>query len=200
MNNNQSIAFFDFDGTISNKDSLLEFLKFAVGNYKFYILTFFFIPSLLMFKLNIITNEKAKERMIAFFLKRKKEVDFKKDASNYSLEHLHKILRPKAIEKLRWHKKKNHKIVIVSASIEDWLRPWCEKNGYDILATRLEFKNRYLTGKFLTRNCYGQEKVNRIKERYNLEDYENVYVYGDSRGDKEMLSIGNKSFFKPFIN
>ena len=194
------IAFFDFDGTITNKDSLLDFLKFTVGTYKFYILIIFFTPFLLMFKLNIITNQKAKEKMITFFLGKINYKDFKNDACDYSANHLHEILRPKAIERLKWHKKNKHKIVVVSASIDAWIRPWCEKNGYEILATRLEFKENYFTGKFLTKNCYGQEKVNRIKEMYNLNDFENIYVYGDSKGDKEMLEIGNKVFFKPFLN
>ena len=68
----------------------------------------------------------------------------------------------------------------------------------DLIATRLEIKDDLMTGKFLTKNCYGIEKVNRVKEAYNLDDYDCIYVYGDSRGDKELLELADKSFYKPF--
>ena len=42
------------------------------------------------------------------------------------------------------------------------------------------------------------EKGNRVKEAYNLDDYDRIYAYGDSRGDKELLELADKSFYKPF--
>jgi hypothetical protein len=93
-------------------------------------------------------------------------------ANEYSLVHIDKILRPKAIEKINWHKNQGHKVVIVSASIDCWLRPWCEKNGLELIATKLEIKDDIVTGKLLSKNCYGVEKVNRIKELYDLEIFE----------------------------
>ena len=124
--------------------------------------------------------------------------EFFKVANEYSLNHIDKIVRTKAIERLNWHKKQGHKIVVVSASIDCWLRPWCNKNSLELIATKLEIKNEMITGNLLTKNCYGVEKVNRIKEIYNLKDFEYIYAYGDSSGDKEMLSIANESFYKPF--
>ncbi|GAG97863.1 unnamed protein product, partial [marine sediment metagenome] len=50
----------------------------------------------------------------------------------------------------------------------------------------------------LPRNCYGIEKVNRVQETYTLSQYEYIYAYGDSHGDKEMLSIANERYYKNF--
>jgi len=47
-------------------------------------------------------------------------------------------------------------------------------------------------------NCNGKEKVSRIKEAFNLADFETVYAYGDSSGDKEMLAIATHAHFRPF--
>ena len=112
--------------------------------------------------------------------------------------HIDKIVRPKAIEKINWHKNQGHKVVVVSASIECWLRPWCEKNGLELIATKLEIKDDIVTGKLLSKNCYGVEKVNRIKELYNIEKYDYIYAYGDSSGDKQMLELAHEKFYKPF--
>lgn len=47
------------------------------------------------------------------------------------------ILRPLAEEKLNWHKQNGDKIVIVLASLEKYLAPWREKNGFELIASRL---------------------------------------------------------------
>jgi len=59
-------------------------------------------------------------------------------------------------------------------------------------------KGGVVTGKLLTKNCYGIEKANRVKEIYDLSHYERIYAYGDSTGDTELLALANESFYKPF--
>jgi HAD superfamily hydrolase (TIGR01490 family) len=192
------IAFFDFDGTITNADSFLKFINFVVGNLKFLWGFFVLAPVLVLYKFGFISNYTAKQKVFSWFFKGYSEDKFLASANEFSLNNIDKFVRPKALEKLKWHKKNGHKIVIVSASVDCWLLPWCKKNGYEIISTQIEFKKGFVTGKFLTKNCYGQEKVNRIKKKYNLNDFGVIYAYGDSRGDKEMLSLGHESFYKPF--
>ena len=192
------IAFFDFDGTITTDDSLIKFIRFVVGDTKFIIGTIVLSPTLTAYKLKLIPNYKAKHYMLSYFFKGMSEEKFMQVANEYSLNHIDTILRPKAMEKIAWHKEQGHKIVIVSASIECWLKPWCDKNNLDLIATKLQIKDGIVTGKFLTKNCYGIEKVNRIQEQFNLNDYNYIYAYGDSSGDKELLELANESFYKPF--
>lgn len=192
------IAFFDFDGTITTDDSLIKFIRFVVGDAKTLWGMILLSPMLVVYKLKLIPNYKAKQIMLSYFFKGMDEQQFKKVAQEYSLKHIDTILRPKAMEKIAWHKEQGHKVVIVSASIECWLKPWCDKNGLDLIATKIEMKNGLVTGKLLTKNCYGIEKVNRVKEIYNLDDYEHIYAYGDSSGDKELLALAHESFYKPF--
>ena len=71
------------------------------------------------------------------------------------------------------------------------LQAWCDKNNIEPLSTQLEFKNGKVTGKFLTKNCHGKEKENRIKELLHVEDYETIYAYGGSSGDTEMLAMAD---------
>lgn len=192
------LSLFDFDGTITKDDSLLKFIRFVVGDGRFVFGLVVLSPVLVAYKLKLIPNYKAKQKMLSWFFKGMSKDAFFKVANEYSLVHIDKILRPKAMEKIKWHKAQGHQIVIVSASIDCWLRPWCEKNGLELIATKLEIKDDIVTGKLLTKNCYGVEKVNRIKEIYNLEKYDYIYAYGDSAGDKQMLELANESFYKPF--
>ena len=80
------------------------------------------------------------------------------------------------MKKIIWHQEQGHKVVVVSASMECWLKKWCEKYSIDLIATRLEIQDGKLTGKFATKNCYGPEKANRIKEVYDLSQFDYIYA------------------------
>ena len=192
------LAMFDFDGTITTDDSLIKFIRFVVSNAKFIWGMTLLFPMLTAYKLKLIPNYKAKQYMLSYFFKSMTKDKFMQVANEYSLKHIDTILRLKAMEKIAWHKEQGHKIIIVSASIECWLKPWCDKNNLVLIATKLEIKDGIVTGKFLTKNCHGIEKVNRVQEQYNLSDYDHIYAYGDSRGDRELLEIADESFYKPF--
>ena len=192
------LALFDFDGTITTDDSLIKFIRFVTGDAKFIWGMILLSPMLTAYKLKLIPNYKAKQYMLSYFFKGMSEEQFQQVAKEYSLKHIDTILRPEAMEKIAWHKEQGHKVVIVSASIECWLKPWCDENNLDLIATKLEMIDGIVTGKFLTKNCYGIEKANRVQEKYNLNDYDYIYAYGDSRGDKELLGLADESFYKPF--
>lgn len=192
------IAFFDFDGTITTNDSLIKFIRFVVGDLKTILGMIVLSPMLIIYKLKLISNYKAKQMMLSYFFKGISKQEFQKTAKEYSLNHINTILRPKAMEKIKWHKEQGHKVVIVSASIECCLKPWCDENSLELIATQIEMKNGIVTGKLLTKNCYGIEKANRIHQTYNLNHYDYIYAYGDSQGDKELLELADESFYKPF--
>ena len=94
--------------------------------------------------------------------------------------------------------------MIVSASIDNWVKPFFENLSNQnnrsilILGTQIEVKDGLLTGRFLTKNCYGQEKVNRIMALYPHRENYHLTAYGDSRGDKELLAFADESHYKPF--
>jgi len=193
-----TLSLFDFDGTITTHDSLIKFIRFVVGDAKFIGGMALLSPMLTAYKLKLIPNYKAKQYMLSYFFKGISEKKFIQVANEYSLKHIDTILRPKAMEKIAWHKEQGHRIVIVSASIEYWLKPWCDKNDLDLIATKLEIQDGIITGKFLTKNCYGVEKYNRINEIYDLSEYDYIYAYGDSRGDRELMELADERFYKPF--
>ena len=193
------IAFFDFDGTITTQDSLPDFIKFAIGKPKYYLGLCLLSPILLAYVLKLLPNHIAKEKMISYYFKGWPEKNFQTVADEYAALQIDKIVRPKALEKLRWHQEQGHKVVIVSASMKSWLKKWCDTQNVELISTQLEIKQGKLTGKFATKNCHGKEKVNRIKEQYSLQDYSYIYAYGDSSGDKDMLKLANEAFYKPFL-
>lgn len=193
------LAIFDFDGTITRCDSFLPFLVFCFGYYKVFLVGITFIPTLLMYKLNLIFNSKAKEILFEKFFKKIEQNDFNQLCQRYSLEKISPIIKISALEKIIRHQDKGDKVIILSASIENWIKPWADSHGIDdVIGTIVETQDGVLTGKFETPNCYGKEKVRRLIETYGNLDQYYICAYGDSRGDKELLAISNEPFYKLF--
>jgi HAD superfamily hydrolase (TIGR01490 family) len=196
-NKTDTLVLFDFDGTITNKDSLLEFFKHTHG-IKAYLYLLLMVPIFVFYKLQFLSNNRAKEIIFSFFYKNCSKTKFKDWASSFSSEVIPKILYKQAQQKIKWHLENNHKVIIVSATIENFISQWCTDNDILLIATKIEFQENKVNGKFATKNCYGQEKVNRITKLVNIENFKTIFAYGNSRGDKEMLELGNQSFYKPF--
>jgi HAD superfamily hydrolase (TIGR01490 family) len=194
----QKLALFDFDGTISNRDSFLEFIKFTHGSFKFYLGFFWLSPVLILFKLKCISNWKVKEIVVAYFYKGFTISKFSRLAAEFSDVIIPRIIKPEAQTKINFHKKEGHKIIVVSASFDLLLESFCKKNEIQLLATKLEIENSRITGKLQSRNCYGDEKVRRLKEVIDLKKIDFIYAYGDSRGDREMLALADEKHYRPF--
>lgn len=193
-----NLVCFDFDGTITYDDSLLGFIAYVVGFKKFFKGVLKLSPILVGYKLKIISNNFARRALLTHFFKGMSEDKFARISYKYSATHIDDILIPKAMQKIKQYKENGDKIVIVSASLEDWLKPWCDKMDLGLLATKIERKNGVITGEILGKNCYAKEKVRRIKETFDLSKFDKIIAYGDSRGDKEMIEFADEGYYKFF--
>ena len=194
----RKIAFFDFDGTITTKDTLLEFIKFSKGNLQFFLGFLLNSPYLIAYKLKIISNQSAKEKVLRFFFRGTLADVFEDYCSKFSEKALPQLIRYGAIQEIRRLQHDDYIVVVVSASPENWIRQWANEMQVQLLASKLEVKANQITGKILGKNCRGEEKVRRITECYTLSDFDQVIAYGDSNGDKPMLKLAKTSFYKPF--
>jgi len=192
------IAFFDFDGTITSKDTLVELIRFQKGDLPFLVGCLLNAPWLIGYRLGIISNHTAKQKLLRFFF-RKMAVDlFQQKCDEFALKILPQLVRPKAMKEIRKLREIGAAIVIVSASANNWIQAWSQAIGADLIATVLETKNGRMTGNIQGRNCHGKEKVKRINMAYDLTMYEERYVYADTTGDRPMMALGTHAFYKPF--
>jgi HAD superfamily hydrolase (TIGR01490 family) len=186
-----NIVFFDFDGTLTTRDSFTDFIIYARGYVNFLVGVLLLSPVLISYKLKITPNWRAKEKVLGYFFGGWQVREFQDLASRYARERLPQIIRESALQKIYEHRAAGDKVAVVTAAFDSWLQDWCAAHGLDLLATQLETKNGRLTGRILGKNCYGPEKVRRIQERYNLADFSRIYAYGDSPGDEEMLALAD---------
>ena len=194
----RGIAFFDFDGTITTKDTMIELIKFHHGKLRLYVGLAMLSPWMLAMKLKLISRQRAKEKMLSWFFKDIPEAEFLKSCNSFTQKKLPALVRPKALQKISEHKANGDEIVVVSASATNWIKGWCDKHELKCIATELEIIGNRITGKLSGNNCNYSEKSNRILKQYNLDDYTTVYCYGDSPGDKAMLKLATTAYYKTF--
>jgi phosphatidylglycerophosphatase C len=198
MQDRSVIAAFDFDDTLITKDSLLDFLSYSFSRSALLLNILLFSPNFIKFKLGIINNGVAKERLLRLFIQGMSNEAFTKLCNDYCVR-LSTIENPDAIQRLKWHQSKGHDVVIISASVEDWVKPWAKKIEVSkVIATKLERIDNRLTGKLQGNNCFGKEKVIRFQKEYpNRENYQ-LYMYGDGKSDQEMFKLADFAFQERF--
>ncbi|MFZ6050866.1 HAD family hydrolase [Halocola ammonii] len=194
----RTVVLFDFDGTISKSDSLLLFLKFYFPRREFIKLMSRFVPVYAKFKLGRIKNGDAKERLFEMAFSGESFQQFDRKSREFYGKVLKNDLYPEALASIKEHCEKGHRVVLVSASIQNYLEPFSKDHNMELICTQLEVAGGKLTGKFQTPNCYGSEKVNRILSVIDLSEYREILVYGDSRGDREMMELATRKFYRPF--
>jgi HAD superfamily hydrolase (TIGR01490 family) len=198
MVSEKKIAFIDFDGTITRKDSFLEIIKFQKGKFICYAGLLLNLPWLIGSLFSIIPNERTKEKLLTYFFAGMEEIVFQEKCDLFAKDILPGLIRPGALNEIDALRKQEFEIVVVSASATNWIKNWACQLSLKLIATTLEVKKGIITGRIAGKNCQGEQKVVCILEHWDLDKYKVIYAYGDSSGDKPMLALATKSFYKPF--
>lgn len=185
----KTLVLVDFDKTLYKKDSLIEFTRFYKGPFRLIIGFIALLPLFIKWKLRKISNETAKQKFITYFFKNEHYNLFLEKGKQFSNENIPRNLNKNIWEKIQKLQEQNADIYIVTASFREWIYSWTEENNLKLITTKLEIVDNKITGNFKSKNCYGIEKVNRIKEKINLEGYDKIVVFGSGKGDYEMLQL-----------
>jgi phosphatidylglycerophosphatase C len=197
MASSKVVALFDFDGTITRRDSLLPFLWQLFGPLRLAAYAILMSPLLCGYLLRLIPNGIAKERLLGRMLGGMAMTRLRAEAQRFARDVLPRLVRDESAERIAWHQAQGHRVIIVSASLELYLRPWAEALGVvDVLATRLREEQGRASAGFEGVNCFGEAKAQRIREYLGDMTGLEVYAYGDSRGDTQMLALADHAYYR----
>ncbi len=194
----QRVAAFDFDVTITTRDTFIPFLERAFGRNRVRSLFLQLAPEALKVVLRLSSRDVFKERMIrSLFLG--ESVDRLREIGRSHATEILNLVRPAARRRIEWHKNRGDRLVMVSASLNLYLEPVAQVLGFDdLLCTRPSGNHLIFDGGILGKNCRGPQKIQLLMGLLgNLEKYD-LYVYGDSDGDREMLQVANHAYFRAF--
>jgi len=193
------IAAFDFDGTISFRDTFLPFLFRACGRRRVIAALARLSGEAVRVVLRRSNRNQFKQRLLMQLLAGDSVARLRQIGAQHAAQVLATQLRPAALARMAWHRERGHQLVMVSASLDFYLEPIAAQLELnELLCTRVAAMDDCCTGEIVGRNCRGAEKVRQLQLLCgDLSDCV-LYAYGDSAGDHELLAAANFPYYRPF--
>lgn len=192
------IVAFDFDGTITTKDSFTAFLKWRAGPVRWWVGCLQLIPAALAYGFHR-DRGRIKAAAVKLFLKGAPHDRLEADAVRFAELHAGQLFRPDAVATWKRWRERGARMVIVTASPDIVVRPFGRALGADmVLGTQLSYdSDNRVVGAFSGPNCRGAEKVVRLHEVFGP-GLRLAAAYGDTSGDTEMLAIADEPGYRIF--
>ena len=188
------IVVFDFDGTLTVRDTLPCLLRGLARSHWHYLSAFVVCaPWLIAYKLRLLEGGKAKERLVSRLVKGMPFAEFETRCKVIAREHRDALLRNEVLARLEAHVKQGDEVYVCSANFDTWVESFLAPIAVPVVATGLEERDGVFTGRFATPNCNGEEKWKRMRERVEASGLP-LTVYGDSRGDEALMRHAQEAF------
>ncbi len=197
-NARQTVAAFDFDITITTKDTFVPFLMLAFGKWRVYRAFAMLAFEGLLVLVKLSDRDRFKEKIIKKLFASESIERLTKAGQDHA-KAIRNLVRPTAERRIAWHKERGHRLVMVSASLDLYLAPIAPVLGFDdLICTHLSQNQLVFDGKLDGKNCRAQEKLVKLTELLEDLSLVDLYAYGDSAGDKEMLEAARYPYWRPF--
>lgn len=190
------LALFDFDGTITTGDTYTPFLGYvspAAFRRRAWLTLLW---PWLGYKLGLVSGTAVRRRVTAHVLAGREAAAIRALGMRYARERLPRVLRPDVMARIAWHRERGDRIVVVSASLDAYLVPWCRAHGLELICSELDVEHGRLTGAYRGGDCAGPAKAARVRERFRLRDYPQVHAYGDTVEDHAMLALADHAIYR----
>ncbi len=194
------VAAFDFDGTLTRHDTLLPYLWRSLGWPRFLGALVLSAPWLIAYAVGLMSNHRAKARLLQVSLGGRTLEEVGQWSADFVEQYLPSQWNSHTMEQLARHQRLGHLCVLVSASPGIYLHAAGQVlKLHAVLCTELETAGGRLTGRMLTSNCHGEEKVLRL--RAWLAEHVGqkpmiLHAYGDTRGDVPMLNLADCAWYR----
>jgi len=184
------VAAFDFDGTLVAGDSLAPFLARVLGRRRWGQVLGAAGPAMVA-AYRSAGRDGAKAALLRRAVAGLPAQRVGEVGAAYGRELAGRMV-PAMARRLEWHRAEGHTLVLVSASLADYLEPFGRHTGFGrVIATRLEVgDDGCLTGRLHGANVRGPEKAARLRQVMGDGPVE-LWAYGDSDGDRQMLALAD---------
>ncbi|RZF55817.1 HAD-IB family hydrolase [Acinetobacter halotolerans] len=188
-----NLALFDFDGTLYPKDSFTGFIFFTLPKHHIATRGIKILPWVLAYYLGFYPAHAMRPRLFQSMFKGIAADIPQRLAPTYA-QKIIKELDQDLLQQLYLHQQRGDHVVLVSASVDLYLAPICEFLNIELICTQTEIKNGILSGNYNSKDCSCEQKKLRVMQEYNLDNYHQIYAYGNSHEDLEMFSLTDQHF------
>lgn len=190
------IALFDFDGTITDQETMPGFMHVAVRRHRLLLGKTILLPLILGYKMGIVSGTAVRAAICLFGFRRVPVDELEAHGLRFAQHFLPGTLRPEAMDRIAWHKARGDKVVVVSGGLDVYLRHWAQEHGVDLVCSALEQRGGRLTGFYQGRQCVRAEKARLVRAQYALPSYSRVFAYGDTPEDRELLAMAHEPYYR----
>ncbi|SHH25979.1 HAD-IB family hydrolase [Ferrimonas marina] len=197
-----NLALFDFDGTLCRGDNFSRFYYRNVPRWRLWPGLLLCWPLLLFNKLGLLPNHRLRPLVAWLGFAGCRQHTLKRQGERFAQQQLPKHLCPEHMARLQWHRDRGDRILLVSASLNLYLRPWCQQQGIELLCSELSMRRGRCTGRYQHGDCSRERKRQRIEQHLDLSHYARIYAYGDTAEDLAMLGLADEAFYcgQPWSN
>jgi phosphatidylglycerophosphatase C len=194
-----TIAAFDFDGTLTTRDSLFRFISWRRRRAEVALDLVKTLPLLALYSARLVGNEDHKMALFARAFRDMPADSYERWARDFARSEIPGMIRAEALARVRFHQERGDRVVLITASPTDWIVPWAASEGIkEIIGNPAEVSEGRVTGRLAGANCYGPEKVRRLLALNPDRESYTLFAYGDGRGDRELLAAADHSYYRRF--
>lgn len=191
-----NLALFDFDGTITDADIYSKFIRYSATKTRFVFGGLAVLPHYCLYRLGLYPAYKMRPRVTNTAFKGRMVSDVV-DVGQYFAETVIPLfMRDNMLAKIHWHLAQGDKVIVVSASLDLYLKPWCDSLGIELLCSELEVINGRYSGQYQQGDCSRETKAKRIKDYVILDQFAYIYAYGDTPEDLAMLALADEQYMQ----
>jgi phosphatidylglycerophosphatase C len=186
-----SLAFFDFDGTLTTEDTILPLgLYLTQMKSRRYVAAAGLFVLMALLKGRVISNDRFKRLFCELLLKGETSDSVDRLCRSFAAQYVQRILNEQIVKRLREHCRAGDEVYIVTSNFGFVLHALAQHLPADgVIATEPDVESGRYTGRLRGVTCDGAEKLTRVVARFGPDRVRQAAAYGDSRGDRPLLEF-----------
>ncbi|GAA4886564.1 HAD-IB family hydrolase [Ferrimonas pelagia] len=194
-----TLALFDFDGTLTHQDTFTAFCRQQIPLTRRLPGLLLLAPLLLAHRYHLFPTHRLRPTVAWLGFAGYRHDLARQRGERFARDYLPSALRQDAMQRLRWHQQRGDRIILVSASLDLYLKPWCQQQGIELLCSELLPQDPHqsrLSGRYRNGDCSNQRKRQRVERLLDLTAHKAIYAYGDTAEDLALLSLASHPHYR----
>lgn len=190
------LALFDFDGTITTREMLPDFVHYAVPKWRLRLGKLILMPMVIGYRLGWVSGTAIRAAIARAGFRGMTVTDYEAKAKAFARDVLPGALRPEMMTRIAAHRASGDTVVVVSGAYDVYLKHWCAEHGLDLIASTLEVRDGRLTGRYVGAQNVLAEKARHVCERFDFSAYAEIHAHGDTPEDQHLLALATRKFYR----
>ena len=192
----RDLALFDFDGTITTRETFPDFMARAVPRRRLALGRVLFAPWVVGYRLGVVPVALLRTALVRYAFSGVPLAVVEAAGAALAADVLPGLVRPEVQTRIDWHKARGDTVAVVSGGFDVYLAPWCRAQGLDWICSSLAVRDGRLTGRYAGAQCVADEKARRVRARYDLAGYRAIHAYGDTHEDDALLALADHATWR----